>query len=244
MSDELKSALAAAIEENERKFHDFDVSGFFGLGDKEIPKLAIRVATKAEEDAALVAAHATVKKLAAGDSEARADFDLLGDQKLIQIIFRICFSATEKTSDGTRYPAFPGPDWMRKNLTTDQIAVLMNLCHGVRRASNNMRSTISFDEVEATAEACAEASGGELPEAILANADRTWLTEAFVLLSVRYAEMKEALQDVQSGAERTAASDTGDGQESGPVHAEMAEVGGSEGADEPPVQEPDGPPSD
>lgn len=240
MSDELRSALAEAIEAQDRERHEFDVRGFFGLGDKPVPKLAIRVATKAEEDAALVAAHATVRDLSGGDKNAMADFDLLGDQKLIQILFRVCFSATEKTTEGVYYPAFPGPDWMRRHMTTDQIATVMNLYHEVRKASGSTRSVISFEDVEGLALACAEASGSDLPEAMLANADRTWLTEAFILLAVRYKE----LCDVRDRNASKPAADAGDGEGSGAVHAPVAEGGGGEGAQDAHLQEQDGEPAD
>ena len=190
--EEYKSKIALAIEQRQRKLYPFEVQGFFGLGDKVIQRVAIRVAVKAEEDEALVAAHVRIKALASEDKEAMGDNDLKVDQKLIQILHRICFSPDEETKDGVPYPAFPGPEWMRKNLTTDQIACLMNLYHEVRYIDGPMKATITTEDVCNRAIGLAKVSDTEIPEALLANTDRTWLTHAFILLSVQYKELLDA----------------------------------------------------
>ena len=74
--EETKSEIALAIEQRERKFYEFEVEGFFGLGERSIPKLAIRALTKHEENLALVAAHDWAKKYSKGDEDARSDDDL------------------------------------------------------------------------------------------------------------------------------------------------------------------------
>lgn len=194
-NDSLKSRLALAIEQRERKLFPFEVQGFFGLGNKQIQQIAIRVAVKSEEDEALVAAHARVKELTRGDKEAMDDADLTQDQKLIQILHRVCFSPDEKTKDGVPYPAFPGPEWMRKNLTTDQIACIINLYHEVRRVDGPLRGEISTEEVLAVAEGCAVTANTDMPEALLATSERTWLTQAFVLLAIQWKELADVQRD-------------------------------------------------
>lgn len=185
-----KSALALAIESRARKAHEFEVQGFFGLGGQPIHKVGFRVNTKAEEDKALVTAYLTVNQLTEGAEQAREDPDLVQDVKLIHALYSACRRA--ESGDGERkysLPAFPSPNWMRDNLTTDQIAVLINLYNGVRIAEGPLKVTITFEEVEEVAELCAENSRSDVPELVLAPRSREWLIQAFALLAMRWREL-------------------------------------------------------
>jgi hypothetical protein len=185
-----KSKLALAIEQRERKSHEFDVQGFFGLGDKEIHKVAIRVNTKAEEDAAVVAAHKYAKAISEGLVDAKQDGDILSDGKAIEALFRACRAAGEKSDDESRlkidYPSFPGPQWMRKNMTTDQIATLLNLYQEVRRVEAPVPWTLTIDEVLNMAKVCAKASDTDIPDGYLGSRPKEWVTQAFIILSERF----------------------------------------------------------
>jgi len=188
-----KSKLAMAIESRVRKVHEFEVHGFFGLGEKPIHKIAIWVNVKAEQDRALAAAYEVVKGLTQ-DAEARKDEDLLIDAKTTQILFNACRRCEEGDDDKNRYPAFPSPEWMRKHLTTDQLAVLLNLYHEVRRREAPVPWEIDHAQVMANAKLCADHFGTDLPDTLLAVQSREWLTQAFILLAKEY-------QDVQGDAE-------------------------------------------
>lgn len=184
---EHKSAFAKALEERARKAHEFEVADYFGLAGKPIPKLAIWVNTKSEQDKAIVAAHKYVA-IVAGESEAaKRDGDLLADAKLVEILFRACRDASD-----TRYPAFPGPQWMRDQLTTQQIASLVNLYNEVAKRDGTGLKELSAAMVEAYASMAADNAGSDMPDVVLAALSREELTQLFVLLSVQWKAQRAA----------------------------------------------------
>lgn len=135
-STEHKSALAQAIEADNanRPCKVFPVSGFFHLGGKPIHKVAIRVNVKAEEDIALVRAHQYVKDLCGNVESAKSDHDILSDAKARHALFEAIREVkTTVDAEGneadevTQWPGLVSPEWMAKNLTTDQVATLLNL---------------------------------------------------------------------------------------------------------------------
>jgi hypothetical protein len=206
--DEGKSALAAAIEARGRRAYVFDVTGFFGPGAREMPRIGFRVAVKAEEDNAIVLAHgyAHQRSLAAGDAaeSARKDADLLGDAKLIHALCEVCRdvkpvggeiapSANDAAWGISKYSAFPGPEWMRKNLTTDHLAALMNLYTEVRRAESPVPEDVTEERVEALGELCRNHAADSIPEAVLAAYPREWLTHAFVMQSIMLGAAKQSV---------------------------------------------------
>lgn len=224
-----KSRLAKAIEARERKQYDFEVHDFFGLGNKPIHKIGIRVSTKSEQDGAVVAAH---KYIEAKAGNSLSDEDILVDAKTIEVLFHACREVVEVEPGAEppkhNYPAFPGPQWMRDNMTTDQLAVLLNLYNEVRRKESPTTWQISSEDVNALAFACAEISDSDLPEKLLARFDREWLTQAFVMLSVQLKEMRDvvqgfgqAIRDEQVSsqgdpeADQPGGQDDGDSRESG-----------------------------
>lgn len=183
-----KSNLALAIEKREREVHEFDVQGFFSLGNKEVVKVAIRVNTKAEEDFSVVAAHKYVKAVSEGIEEAAGDMDLLNDSKAIEALFRACKEVNEESDKGRRnaYPAFPGPKWMRENLTTDQIATLLNLYHEVRRRHAPTSWSIKVSDIMMYAQAASKSSHTNFPDHFLAEKPPEWIIQAFIILSNKF----------------------------------------------------------
>ncbi len=178
---EPKSTLAAAIEARPRALHVFPVSGFFGLGDAPILSVAVRVARKADEDAAVVAAHkhAAEATKVGGESAAAAarDIDLLGDAKVVEILYR-----TLRNEKDPRYAAFPSPGWMRSNIGTDQLAALMDLVREVRVKESPRPREIDDRAIEALVSLCGEHAADDIPEAVLAGYTREFLTHAFTLV--------------------------------------------------------------
>ena len=180
-----KSKLALAIESRKRRAHDFDIQGFFGLGDKEIHKVAIRINTKSEEDASVVAAHKYAASFRGdGTQAARKDGDILTDGKAIEALFRACRTSGDEESEYD-YPAFPGPTWMRDHMTTDQIATLLNLYQEVRRVEAPVPWTITIPQVMQLAGACNDAADTNVPDEMLAQQSKEWIAQAFILLSQR-----------------------------------------------------------
>jgi len=219
---EEKSALALAIEAQGRHVRCVAMDGFFGPGAREIPAVAFRVAVKADEDAAIVAAHryAAEESKVAGDAAAaaRADVDLLGDAKNIEALYRVCCAAESDGAGGWRmktkprpdrggvitYSAFPSPQWMRRNLTTDQIAALMNAYLEVRaEASPGGALDLSEEAVDAVVTMVSGNVGNDLPEMALARFSRPHLTHLFVMVCERLAEARvarDALLEEREGA--------------------------------------------
>jgi hypothetical protein len=187
-----KSKLVQAIEARPRKVYEFEVQGFFDLGGKAVHKIGIRSATKSEQDKSIIAAYQRIEELS-GHDRYKGDEDLIVDAKTIQILFHVCRRAEEgDKKSGYRYPAFPGPAWMADNLTTDQIAVLLHLYSEVREKEGPLRSSISMDDIRTMAKLCSDSSDTDIPEHVLAAAEREWLTQAFVLLSGLYQELVNA----------------------------------------------------
>jgi hypothetical protein len=183
------SELTKILDARQRKAHRFDVSGFFGLGGKAIPEVAFLVPTKAEEDGAVVAAHQHARERAGTDEMARHDPDILCDAKIVEVLFRTCKVPVEDPG-AIPYPAFSGgPQWMRKHLTSDQLACLHNLLTEVKRSESPLRSELDHETVEAVARGCWAARHTEIPEAVLADCSREWLTQAFTLLAMRLADL-------------------------------------------------------
>jgi hypothetical protein len=234
MSDEVveeKSEIALAIEQRERKLHEFDVEGFFGLGGKKIPKLAIRVLTKFEENQAIVAAHANSKEWARGDNDARADADLLDDLKLKEALRRACFVAGVATKGGHPIQAFPGGRWMEQNLTTEQLAVLHNLLLEARKSESPMLWEIKMQDVLSLAEGCAKTCGSDMPEAMLSVCSREYLTTAFTLLASEWWKLRKVVDDVVHGAGAEhggggGGEGAGEAQEAPPADVREGEGGG------------------
>jgi hypothetical protein len=183
---ERRSALAKAIEEMPRRLHEFEVEGFFGLGNKAIERIKVRVPVKIEEDGAIVDAHKYVVQAAQDLDDAKRDADLLADSKIIEILFRACCDA-----DDPKYSAFPGPKWMRQHLGTAKLAALMHLVAEAARREHPRPQELDDERLEAIATACAKTATSDVPEALLAGYDRTWLTHAFVLLACKWQDDRE-----------------------------------------------------
>ncbi len=196
---EPRSAFALAIEEaaRSRPVEVFDVSGLFRVGEKELPRIGIRVPTKGEQDRALVAAHKYVAAIAGEVAEAKGDRDILQDAKAAAVAFEFarevhaptctcptCAAlppATDPTAwRPTGYPAFPGQRWAIDHLTTEQIAVLINLANEWRAKQAPSPTEIDDVTIEAYASLCSTA---EEPEYAMAGLGREYLVQLAILLS-------------------------------------------------------------
>ena len=197
---EYKSALAQAIEETERPCTVFPVSGFFHLGGKPIRKIALRVNVKAEEDRALVAAHKYVADLAAGVDGAKGDVDIVSDAKARHALFEACREVkTTVDADGnetdeiTKYPAFPGPEWMANRLTTDQIGALLNLYMRTRAEQSGWFDNFDDEMVDSMLNVAADASANPLARVMLAQLPREQIQNLFEIAA---RQLREAQREV------------------------------------------------
>lgn len=140
-----QTPLGAAIEAMGRPVEVYDVDGFFGPGNKPVPKLAIRVPSIGEQSAAVQDAHKALEN--ASTEAAKSDDDALLNEKQVELLWRAC-----RDAENPKGPAFVGPKWMRDNLTTDQLAGLLNLLGLTRRkhGPGGMRGS-TVEEVDAFA---------------------------------------------------------------------------------------------
>lgn len=189
MSTDKKSKLVEAIEKRARKQYHFRVSDFLGLPGPQVEHINFRVATKAEEDDAIVAAHRYVQEKAAS-TEAKADLDLLTDAKTSHILFEVCRDPNIENGH-----AFLSAQWMREHLTTDHLMCLLNLYNETRKKEGPHPSVVDSDTLDAHVALCVSAVEAEepIPQWLLAAWNREALSEAFVGLSVKLdAVRKEA----------------------------------------------------
>lgn len=185
---ERKSLLALAVEQRERKFHEFDVQGIFRFDGQALHRIAIRVPNNAEERSAIDGAHEHVQKRCKTES-AKNDPDILENEKTMQILRRVCYEAAADVAEGeARCQVFGDTTWMSEQMTSDELSLLLNMLQEVRRKDTAIRTTISPDDVVALARGCWMARATDFPETALADCDREFMTQAFVLLSCKLAE--------------------------------------------------------
>ena len=178
------SALEQALEKRERRFFEFDVTDVFGLDGEARHRIAIRAPNRDEEDRAVDGAHEYAAKKSEG---ARTDPDIMTEAKALGVIRRCVFEAGEM-KDADRTQVFGSVDWCRKNMTSDEIAVIFNMVEEVRRKVSALRTGIELDMVDRLARTCWAARDTDIPEALLADCDREFLSQAFVLLACQCAE--------------------------------------------------------
>jgi hypothetical protein len=205
--EEKLSPFARAIKDrfDARECVEFDVTDFFGVADKPMPKLAIRIPSKGEQDVALARAHEYAAKKACGIKGADVDPDLLRDAKLAAIAFEFARDASDP-----KYPAFPGMTWLCDHVEPDRIAILVNLANEVRLRKSASPSTLTDAMVQVLAEQCAVLQDGDYAESILAPYPHELLAEAFVMLAKNWNKLR---------------GDEGDG---GSVGGQGAPAGGAE----------------
>lgn len=162
---EYKSAFASAIEARfaTRRVYEYDVDGFFGLGAKPIPRVGVRVPTKREEVAAIDQAYTIVKAMCS-QPEARENVAVFEDLKVCCIAFQAC-----RDINDPKYPAFPGPEWMFKHLTGDQLGALVALVNTVKRRESPTPVEVGDETIEALATALSASAGTAAADVILAG---------------------------------------------------------------------------
>lgn len=186
MSEE-QSELLTAIQERKRPVHEFEVNGLVGLSKEPIRKVAIRVATKREQDLAIAGAHAYVAKLAEKTPSVASDPDVLLDAKACYILATVLRDpGTESDPNRSdKMPIFPTGEVIADKLSTEQIAALIALANQVRRIESPAAEEIGEDLVQAVVQLCSSLSDTDLPEAALARFTRVQLEQLIILLCMR-----------------------------------------------------------
>lgn len=193
MSEKVKSEVVAQLEARKRKLFDFEAQNFVGPGQGVIGKVKVRVATKAEQDRAIVSAHQYVARLTKGTEQAATDNDILMDAKTVHILHTVVRDADSPDA----ITAFPSPQWMMEHLSRDEISVLLNHYNYVAAQCTPLQVDISEERVDAIAEFCAQHAGDDLSTIRLLTCDREYLTELVVALSVKLKNL-EAANDINA----------------------------------------------
>lgn len=210
MSEEM-SPLAQAVEERakNRPVELFDLEGFFHLGGKPVTQVAIRPLLKWEQDSALQSAEDYLRESIRHEN-VRNRPEVFSDAELACVTWHAA-----RKHDDPRYPAFPSPTWMCKNMSTEQLSVLANLLNAVR--AKHAPSPPMFDggALDNLVKACAELGETDLPDKVLAGYPREMLVHVFVLLCSRVTRLQAELE----AAGRRAAGELPEGIEiqDGPV---------------------------
>ncbi len=195
MTDE-KSLLGQAIELRKPHSWPFDVNGIFGLAGKKVHKINVHVPRKGDEESALIAAHRHVQDLTQGAEAAREDQDIVHDAKAREIIQRACWDEDDSKQ------AFYGSEWINKNITGDQLGVLLNLVNEARRNEPGAtRWDSSDDVVESIITLCVRASDTPLAERVMVQYQREYLTSPVVILALKIYELRRPGVTVTRDAE-------------------------------------------
>lgn len=198
-TNDAPTALATAIEQEQRAGATREVNGFFGLANAPIYRIRFVVLRKQEENDALRAAHSYCVQQASGNDAALQDPDFTLDAKHVEILHRAC------KEDGSNRPAFPGPQWMRDKLTGDQIGVLLSIYNEVRAKCGPIDYDLSQESIDAIVKACADASETDLPDLVLERFPREVLSSMIVRLACMLRDAREDIEALETGATTPAA---------------------------------------
>ena len=195
------SDLAKALEARKPQYFDSAVADLVGevvlCPDGEpIQFVKVRVASKGEQDRALIEAHRYVKRMAADVPAAANDPDILLDAKNACIIATVFRDADAPDA----MPAFRTGQWVIDKLTTYQIGRMLNAYADVLRRAGEVKSAPSDDEVESLATLCAYLEP-ERASTVLVGASREYLADVTVALSKRLEDTRIVLQDAMARLE-------------------------------------------
>lgn len=190
-----RSPLAKLIKAQPRRMHEFPVEGIFALGT-EVKRVAIRVATKKEQNAALDAAMAHIAKRAERAPLLASDATIVEDAKSEYIVAACCFDPS--TPDMLQM--WPTGEMVHEDLTADQIGVMVRLINEVRAKFGPTPDVIDDDRVEAFATMAAVGAPSDIPEEILTPLPHPYLVQLFVLVSVKLREVRAELAALRAPA--------------------------------------------
>lgn len=204
--------LPPALKARGRTIKVFEVNGVLGLGGKPVRRIAMQIIPNGEETESILSAHDTqaecAKRAGRGEAAAAKDADIFANEKNIEALFRIC-RRVDKNGKPTRAAAFPGPKWMREELSTDEIAALLNLYDELKRKYGGTSLEIDDEMVETIARVLHEHLADDIPEAVLAPYPRWFLTHLATMLASKLQDARKSvevlLEDAQAAtAEREA----------------------------------------
>jgi hypothetical protein len=192
---ESKGALAEYLETRVRAVKVVDVSGFFGIGGKEIAQIAFRPLTAEEQHRALRDAHSYVRELSGENSTLAADPDLLEGVKLAAIACAMC-RRVEEVNGKPRYvnPAFTHLRWMFQHIEPERIDVLVRIGNSVRDELGPHPIRISPEELDAVRLAAVVSADTDQRFAVFSGMPRSYLEHVITMLSIRVEELEDKVR--------------------------------------------------
>ena len=189
---------ARALHARGRTVRVFPIEGFnlINLVGKPTATVAMQILSIGEEGEAVDSAHKTraehSKRAGDGRDDARKDANAFEREQNIEALFRACLMVDEK-GQPTPWAAFPGVSWIRRELSSDQIATLLALYDELKRKHGPVKLEIDHDTVETIATVLQAHAGDDLPESYLAPFPRWFLTHLAVLLSVALGQARKSV---------------------------------------------------
>lgn len=199
--NESKGVLAEYLEKRERPVKVVDVSGFFGIGGKEIAQIAFRPLTAEEQHRALRDAHSYARELSGDNSALASDPDLLEGVKLAAIACAMC-RRVEVVNGKPRYvnPVFTHMRWMFEHIEPERIDVLVRIGNSVRDELGPHPIRISPDELETVRLAAVVSADTDQRFAVFSGMPRSYLEHAIVMLSIRIEELEDKVRHESVGS--------------------------------------------
>ena len=195
-----RSKLAEQIRARPRKVHVYDVAPFMCMGETRA-RVAIRIPTKKEQDRALVGAHQYMVKRAGATPSVINDPEIMQDAKSAFIVAECCFEADR--ADGDVMPLWPTGNEVSEDLSTDEIAVLVNLVNEVRAKLGPTPHEITEEQVEAFARVCSVGAGTTKPDEVLTPLPHYFVVQLAILFAVRLAEARQTVDDQAKALDAT-----------------------------------------
>jgi hypothetical protein len=197
LSEVKASELWAALVEQPQPHRIVDFPRLDPVTGEPIGKLAIRVLTGIELAASTAEADKFAKKLLKDsqrkDEENKGYDDIYTNAASVELLYRAC-----RDPKNLDRPAFPTPDDMRKRLTMDEIATLVNAYLQVQSEMGPIISHMTEDEMDAWVRRITEAGESIAPLFLLSSEMKNDLLKhlAFLLYGYRTASSSSGSQPV------------------------------------------------
>jgi hypothetical protein len=173
------SELEQAIIGRQRKAFEFEVPDVLGHNKKPLGKIRMRVATLAEQEKSIKEADAYAEK-----NVSLRDPDAFENIKIAHVLHKVCLRINSDV------PAFPGPDFMIKNLGLQELAILSNNYNEMLRVVNPAKFNFDTVTLKAFAELCSKHEDTNGPNMYLQDYSRDHVAEIAIRIACLYHEMQ------------------------------------------------------
>lgn len=185
------SPLVAALEARPRALVPYPAEAFApGMPGN----ILVRVPTSAELGRAKKCAHAFIEQDSKTAPTAAQDPSYTGD---IFTVFAL-FESLRDEKDPQDLQAFPSPQWMREQFTTQQLSVMLNMHNEVVGEKEPVEWLLDSDRISALMLVCARHAGTDIPDKALIRFSRETMAEAFIRASVMYGDAMAEIEALKA----------------------------------------------